>query len=455
VRSSADAGLANVPEAEAGESTAASTPAIRLTRFLVGASASGTVVILALAIRLQRPSEILADPVPLLVAAGALCAAALLHGRAPGGAWFALVVASFVAAHVPIAISRAADPGAMDLGAWIVIAVEATAAAVVTMVVAAMYATRPERRSVRGATTVAVALAVWLAAACLLVIAVVLSGGRNDPAFTWLDVATGPTAFFFHLVLLLTALGVAGDLRAASERACVRQALAGARAATSEPASAIDRARAIVRELIPGEADADDAAIEAERTSLAGELHASVIPELRRAIADAESGGTPDALADRLRAISAELDRLMTDRWPVVLDSLGLVAAMEELAERVERDSTVRVDLDVDSDDGTRPHRAVERAGWRIAQLAVDNAARHSGATSLRIRVAAGAGRVLLSVADDGRGMPGAVARRGGRGIPDMEASARAVGGRLRLEPGPVSGTIVTFAWPSSARFGD
>jgi signal transduction histidine kinase len=454
VRTSAEAGLATVPETERGVSVVPSAPGIRVTRFLVAAAASSAVVILALAIRLQRPAEILADPVPLLVAIGALCAAALLHARAPGGAWLALVVASFVAAHVPTAISRGADPGAMELAAWIVIAVEATAAAVVTMIVAAMYATRPERRAFRGATTVAVGLAVWLTVACLLVIAVVISGGRNDPAFTWLDVATGPTAYFFHLVLLLTALGVAGDLRAASERATLRRTLAAAHPTTPEPASAIEGVRAIVRELIPGEADADEAAIEAERTSLAGELHASVIPELRRAIADAESGGTPGALADRLRAVGVELERLMTDRWPVVLESLGLVAAVEELAERVERNSTLRVDLDVDADDGPRPARGIERAAWRIAELAVDNAVRHSGATSLRIRVAVGADRVLLSVADDGRGMP-AIVRRGGRGIPDMEARARAAGGRLRLEAGTISGTTVTFDWPSSASFGD
>lgn len=219
-------------------------------------------------------------------------------------------------------------------------------------------------------------------------------------------------------------------------------------------ASPVERVRATIRELIPGEADAGDAAIEVERTNLAGDLHASVLPGLRRAIADAEAGGSADGLADRLRDVATEIERLMTDRWPVVLDSLGLVAAVEDLAERIERDSELRVEIDVEADDRRRPPRPVERAAWRIVELAVDNAVRHAGATALTIRIGVAPERVVLSVADDGRGIAKSALRRGGRGVPDMEARARAVGGRLRIAPGEDRGTVVTFDWPSTAGFG-
>src|SRR6185369_7847802 len=82
-------------------------------------------------------------------------------------------------------------------------------------------------------------------------------------------------------------------------------------------------ALATFRELVPGQSAAGEATAAAERTRLAGDLHAAVLPGLRRAIAEAETGGDPEALARHLRSVDLELERLMADRWPVVLEAFG------------------------------------------------------------------------------------------------------------------------------------
>jgi len=62
-----------------------------------------------------------------------------------------------------------------------------------------------------------------------------------------------------------------------------------------------------------------------------------------RSAAGAGAGLPIENLAERLRSVDLELERLMADRWPVVLDAFGLVAALEDLAERIEADGAVRI----------------------------------------------------------------------------------------------------------------
>ena len=428
------------------------------TRFLAAAiGASGVVFLAAVVVMLGRPSG-LDELVPVLAAGGLLCLALLVRHRVPGLAWGSLVGASLAAAGVPIAISRTIDPSDVGVEAWLVIAARSSLAAIVTLGIAAMYATRPERRPGRGVKTLAALLVAWLAIGCVVIVVVTLGGAEADPGLTWRDVATRPTALFVDAVLLLAAVGVAGDVRAAAARADARLAEAGRFAGgPGRPAEAArpafgDRVRATLRELIPGEADAATAALEAERSRLAGDLHAVVLPTLRRAIAEVEAGGPVEVLAERLRSVDAELERLMADRWPVVLETFGLVQAFEELAERIEGDAGMRVELDVGMVEG-RPPAEVERAAWRIAGLALDNAVRHAAAETVTIEISVTVDRLRLAILDDGRGIDAGraaeIGRRAGRGLLDLERRAVAVGGALAVEPRTHQGTAVTFDWPA------
>ena len=421
----------------------------RLDRLTTAIWGTIAVTALAAAARLQGGDTAVSTAVPILVGSAAVCAALLLRRPAPSLAWLVLIGGSLIAASVPFDRSRVAEPASLGVEAWSWLAVQTAAAALVTLLIAAAWATRREPRPVPWAAPIAAGAWIWLLVACVTTIGLIVSGrAEPDPAFTWVDVATLPLAYFLHLVLGVTVLGVAADVRAGMHRAVERAAEhPGSEAWTAQRIR--DVASATLRELMPGQAAAAEATVAAERTRLAGDLHAVVLPGLRRAIAEAESGGDPDALARQLRSIDLELERLMADRWPVVLEAFGLVAALEDLAERIEADSRLAVQIDVERA-GERPPAAIERAAWRTAQIAIDNAVRHAAATLVSIAISVDPDRLSLVVADDGRGFDPAAsgaARIGARGLADAARRAGEIGATLRIDARPSGGTTVAFEW--------
>jgi signal transduction histidine kinase len=139
----------------------------------------------------------------------------------------------------------------------------------------------------------------------------------------------------------------------------------------------------------------------------------------------------------------------MADRWPVILEAFGLIAALEDLAERVEADARLAIQIDVGRAAG-RPPVAVERAAGRVAQIAVDNAVRHGAPSSITIAVSVEPDRVGLAITDDGRGFdPSAVPanRPLGRGLADARAKAGSVGASLLVDARPGGGSTVTLRW--------
>ena len=405
------------------------------------------VAIFSIANTLGRTQLVAMSPIAILMAGAGFCVALLARRRAPSVAWLAAVAGTYAAASLPIDQARVADPSTVGVGTWLQWASLAAFGALATLWIALCYATRPGRRMDPIAVPIATGLVVWFAIAVATTIVAVYAGQRADPAFTWVDVATAPIATFRLFVLALVGLGIVADVRAGAERA--RDGLATDLAAANLGERGWALARATFRELLPGQAAAEEASLAAERTRLAGDLHATVLPGLRRAIAEAESGGDPDVLARQLRTVDLELERLMADRWPVVLEAFGLVVALEDLAEQVEADGALAVAIDVERAGG-RPPPAIERAGWRVAQIAIDNAARHAGASGITVTVTVDRDRLALAIADDGRGFDPTVARAaraGARGLADATRRAGAVGAAVQIEPRPGGGTTVTFDW--------
>ena len=395
----------------------------------------------------SRPAIAPSSPLPILAAVAAFCVAVLAQQRAPSLAWLAAIVGSLAAASAPIDQARAVDAAVVGVASWLTWAGPAAVGAIVTLWIAVGYATRPDRRLDPIAVPISVVTFGWFAIAIATTFVAAAAGARADPAFTWVDVVSAPVALFVPFVVLMTGLGIAADLRSAVERARTRLAGDLPRPGRADPLWTL--AAATLRELIPGQAAADAAAIDAERVRLAGDLHAVVLPSLRRAIAEAEAGLPIENLAERLRSVDLELERLMADRWPVVLEAFGLVAALEDLAERTETESGVQVVLEIESSAG-RPRPEIERTAWRVAQVALDNAIRHAAATEITIGIGVAPDRVRLSIADDGRGFdPTDPGRLGARGLADLGRRAAAVGGSVAIAAGEPTGTVVRFDWTS------
>jgi signal transduction histidine kinase len=406
---------------------------------------------------------------PALIAAGALCVAALARRSAPWLGWFAAGYGAAVAGIEIIALVRArlvsAAAGAYPELVAVDVLAALAAGAVCTGLAWASAASISQRRGARpvrlaiGAGLVAIAAAEGWA----LLASADLPEGPLDGSVIWpVRAATRVLLVVLGAQLLAASFLVAGPR--------VRRAWSRTRGGGTSHGPAnrqrLAFATALADEFVPGMTDRGRRAAEAERARLAADLHARIVPELRRAVA---SGGSSTA---DLRSTLDDLESIMAERHSVILERFGLVAALEWLAERTEARSATRVELnlpgsrgagpddagpdDAGPDDADPPPRDVERAAFRVALLAVENAVRHAPGAPIEIRLAASPAELTLEIRDGGPGIDEADAERarrsGRRGLADMEAAAAAVGATTRLsrlagDEGP--GTRVLFTWPA------
>lgn len=86
----------------------------------------------------------------------------------------------------------------------------------------------------------------------------------------------------------------------------------------------------------------------------------------------------------------------------------------------------------------------------RVAQEALHNALRHSGAGRVTVTLGREAASVVLRITDDGRGFDTQVIRSAGRhlGLVSMRHRAGSVGGRLAVESEPGEGTTIRMEVP-------
>jgi two-component system sensor histidine kinase UhpB len=160
----------------------------------------------------------------------------------------------------------------------------------------------------------------------------------------------------------------------------------------------------------------------------------------------AEDGRREDCLRLLDEAIDnvRELSQLLR---PVVLDDFGLDAALGWLAERFEERTRIRISYDSNLKD--RLPEQTETHLFRIAQEALTNVARHSGATETRISVHSEPARVTLLIEDNGKGLFTSDASNAlSLGMVGMRARARQVGGELRVEKGDEGGVRITVWAP-------
>src|SRR5690242_4389531 len=133
-----------------------------------------------------------------------------------------------------------------------------------------------------------------------------------------------------------------------------------------------------------------------------------------------------------------------------MLELLGLVSALTELSRRFAEQSGVRVERRFASDLPPLTDEA-ELAVYRVAQESLTNVARHAGATNVTLALEPGASSVVLSVADDGRGMAETAATNGHGGLRGMRERALLVGGALAIKRSSDGGVEVRLEVPAGS----
>ena len=158
--------------------------------------------------------------------------------------------------------------------------------------------------------------------------------------------------------------------------------------------------------------------------------------------------------AEKVRRLVAdalvEVRRLAFELRPIVLDDVGLIAAVRrlasDLAERHEFDARVILD---GIDDDARLGTEVETVVYRVVQEALTNVARHASANRAQVAFTVTGGVLLADVVDDGTGFD-ATAELVGRslGLTGMAERAGLVDGRVEVSSRPGHGTTVHLEVP-------
>jgi signal transduction histidine kinase len=162
-----------------------------------------------------------------------------------------------------------------------------------------------------------------------------------------------------------------------------------------------------------------------------------------------ESGGDGERVADCLRLVDDAIGnvRQMSQLLrPTILDDFGLEAGLRWLCDGFAGRTGIAVDLN--SGYAGRLPEETETHLYRIAQEALTNVARHSGAKHVRMRLASKDEVIHLSIEDDGRGLPAASANGGGMGMIGMRARARSAGGDVSVRSRPGQGVVIEVRVP-------
>ncbi|MFN8112257.1 MAG: sensor histidine kinase [Solirubrobacterales bacterium] len=195
-----------------------------------------------------------------------------------------------------------------------------------------------------------------------------------------------------------------------------------------------------------------------ERRRIAGDLHDGAVQDLTGVALALEVGarrvegddpGSAQELrsgAARTRASVRSLRSLLVEIYPPSLQRAGLAAALEDMLAPLEARG-IATSLDFDPAAGLDVER--EALCFRVAQEAVRNALKHSGADRVAVSLRRSDDGVELSVSDDGRGFdPTAGGEEGHIGTDLLRDLAAEAGGTINVDSAPGRGAVVALSLP-------
>lgn len=204
-----------------------------------------------------------------------------------------------------------------------------------------------------------------------------------------------------------------------------------------------------------------------ERRRIARELHdgtaqnmTAVILNLQRVSELGLERKARDLVDESIRLITESLSEVRTlSYWlhPPFLDEIGLPSALRWYADGFTKRSCIKIDLELSPDIG-RLGSDAEMALFRVVQESLGNVRRHSAADRARICLVQSAQQAVLTISDNGHGLPAALVRQDGDinlnclgvGIAGMSARLKQLGGRLEVRSSR-RGTTVRAIIPARA----
>lgn len=191
-------------------------------------------------------------------------------------------------------------------------------------------------------------------------------------------------------------------------------------------------------------------AMEQERQRIGMDLHDQTLADLTRMLRTLTSQGpapAPDELALQVSDCIDDLRRIIDTAVPTLLDLFGFTHALRIHLERAVDPNAVHAVINDNTGNlPDRLERTARMALFRIAQEAINNAARHSGATRLTVTLDTNpAGDLTLTVHDNGQGfrLPDTSLQSG---LTNMQTRARLIAAQFDLFED--NGTCVSVCLP-------
>jgi signal transduction histidine kinase len=200
---------------------------------------------------------------------------------------------------------------------------------------------------------------------------------------------------------------------------------------------------------------------ETERRRIARELHDDLSQRLALLAVEldllaqappAEAARLRDKVAEltaQVRELSSTVHELSHNLHPSKLEQLGLVACLRGLCQEQAEAHGLRVEF-THQPTPPVPHDTA-LCLYRIAQEALRNVVKHSGARHARVALGGNGDGVSLQVADDGAGFDSRADGNGGLGLVSMRERLRLVGGTIAIESRPLDGTRIDVHVPLGA----
>jgi signal transduction histidine kinase len=205
---------------------------------------------------------------------------------------------------------------------------------------------------------------------------------------------------------------------------------------------------------------------ENERSYIARELHdqaGQALSSLKLSLGRLERDpDCPQPMRQRLQDLKStadgvleELHLLALELRPIILDHLGLVAALEQYAKKMNSEQMV-VRCKAIGFDGKRLPRDVETALYRIVQEALTNVVSHANASNVGILLNWQKDMVSLFIEDDGIGFSADLVENVDRlGLVGMRERAEMFGGTVNIESSPGLGTSIIVEVPDVNSYPD
>jgi signal transduction histidine kinase len=204
---------------------------------------------------------------------------------------------------------------------------------------------------------------------------------------------------------------------------------------------------------------------EEERRRIARELHDQMGQNLTalnvglKSLLDRQSRSGLDSRVQRLQELATQtardLHRVAVELRPAALDDLGLVKAIRSLTETWSTRHGIDVDFEAGQYQPASISSEIETILYRIIQEALNNVARHSGATRVALVLRHTADQVQAIIEDDGRGFDAHVAFQSGNGsnrlgLLGIQERLSTVGGNFKVESAPERGATLLVRIPIS-----